>query len=208
MQESTVSDTRICSKCAMSKPLSEFHKDSQGPDGHRTSCKACRSLHMKSHYLAHAELIKSRMTEYRAANPEITAAMEARRYVKHKEKRVLLAIDAVHVRRARILGSRHDEGITVPRLRERDGDACCYCGVTMLFIRAAVGRYDPLKATLEHVAPISRGGLHVWENMKLACRRCNVSKQAKTVEEWLGSAKGVKTWRSKSAEPSRPTADI
>lgn len=208
MQESTCSDMRICSKCATSKPLSEFHKDSRGPGGHRVSCKACRSLHMKGHYLANSESIKARMTDYRAANPEITAAMEARRYVKHKEKRVLLAIDAVHIRRARILGSRHDGGITVLRLRERDGDSCCYCVVTMLFIRAAVGRYDPLKATLEHVDPISRGGLHVWENMKLACRRCNVSKQAKTVEEWLGSAEGVKTWHSKSAALLQPTVDI
>jgi len=163
---------------------------------------------MKGHYEANAESIKTRMTSYRASNPEAVAAMEARRYEKHKEKRVLLAIEGVHVRRARIRGRRHDDGITALRVRKRDGDTCCYCGVTMLFLRATEGRYNPTKATLEHVIPISRGGLHVWENVKLACRRCNVSKQAKTVEEWLGSSEGVKTWTSKSAELSLLTDAI
>ena len=32
-----------CTNCALRKPLHEFHKDEQKPDGHRDTCKACRA---------------------------------------------------------------------------------------------------------------------------------------------------------------------
>ncbi len=31
--------------------------------------------------------------------------------------------------------------------------------------------------------PRSRGGLHVWENVVAACRRCNAKKEDRTPEE-------------------------
>ena len=52
------------------------------------------------------------------------------------------------------------------------GNCCAYCG----------NDADPL--TLEHVAPLSRGGLHVPENLAPACASCNGSKGARTVGEW------------------------
>lgn len=33
-----------------------------------------------------------------------------------------------------------------------------------------------MRATLDHVVPISRGGLHVYENVKAAHWRCNMEK--------------------------------
>ena len=51
----------------------------------------------------------------------------------------------------------------------RDGWACQYCG------RAA--------ENLDHVLPRSRGGLHVWENVVAACRRCNAKKMDRTPQE-------------------------
>lgn len=46
---------------------------------------------------------------------------------------------------------------------------------------------DPLDSTkqLDHVVPISRGGLHVIENAVWACPPCNRQKHAKLVEEWF-----------------------
>ncbi len=45
----------------------------------------------------------------------------------------------------------------------RDGWVCQYCG-------AAAENVD-------HVIPKSRGGLHTWENVVAACRRCNSKKE-------------------------------
>ncbi|MFJ8394374.1 HNH endonuclease [Streptomyces sp. NPDC094144] len=37
---------------------------------------------------------------------------------------------------------------------------------------------------LDHVVPLSRGGSDVESNMVPACAKCNLSKGAKTLEEW------------------------
>lgn len=58
---------------------------------------------------------------------------------------------------------------------ERDGWRCVYCGVAGV----------PLE--LDHVIPKSRGGEHSLENLVAACKPCNSSKGAKTVEEWRRS---------------------
>ena len=51
----------------------------------------------------------------------------------------------------------------------RDGWACQYCGAPA--------------ENLDHVLPRSRGGLHVWENVVAACRRCNAKKMDRTPQE-------------------------
>lgn len=45
----------------------------------------------------------------------------------------------------------------------RDGWQCQYCGSAA--------------ENVDHVIPRSRGGLHVWENVVAACRRCNSRKE-------------------------------
>ncbi len=46
----------------------------------------------------------------------------------------------------------------------RDDNTCQYCGVTAV----------PAELTVDHVVPVSRGGApDSWENVVLACKRCN-----------------------------------
>lgn len=35
--------------------------------------------------------------------------------------------------------------------------------------------------TIDHVIPLSKGGRHVWSNVKLACRNCNSHKEARII---------------------------
>lgn len=86
--------------------------------------------------------------------------------------------------RAQRYGVEYDPTITKAGLRERDGDRCTYCFSVMSFEVSVGNVYVPLRATFEHVIPISRGGSHTWKNMVLACRQCNRRKGARTVEEW------------------------
>jgi len=37
--------------------------------------------------------------------------------------------------------------------------------------------------TMDHVIPRSRGGLHKWENIVCACKKCNAKKANKTLKE-------------------------
>jgi 5-methylcytosine-specific restriction endonuclease McrA len=57
----------------------------------------------------------------------------------------------------------------VRRLRYRYGDNCHWCKEVMIFD----GPDGPLRATIEHVIPLSRGGLDNENNMRLAHKRCN-----------------------------------
>lgn len=44
-----------------------------------------------------------------------------------------------------------------------------------------------IRIELDHVFPRSRGGIDHPDNLAAACKRCNTSKGAKTVEEWKGA---------------------
>lgn len=73
-----------------------------------------------------------------------------------------------------------DKNITLEKLFKRDKGVCYLCGgkcdwndfkiVNGNFI---VGGTYP---TVEHIFPLSRGGLHEWSNVKLACFACNTKK--------------------------------
>jgi 5-methylcytosine-specific restriction endonuclease McrA len=57
---------------------------------------------------------------------------------------------------------------------ERDGNRCAYCGIA---VTAVSGHVD-------HVMPRSRGGSDEPSNLVASCKPCNLSKGARTPEEW------------------------
>lgn len=56
---------------------------------------------------------------------------------------------------------------------ERDRNTCQYCGK----------RFSKPDLTIDHVLPRSRGGRDTWENLVLACVRCNLRKGSRTPDE-------------------------
>ena len=78
-----------------------------------------------------------------------------------------------------------DYSINLDRLIERDGDCCHICG-------GHTDRNDKWLHTdgktiicgnnypsIDHVIPIAKGGLHRWDNVKVAHRLCNSKKRDK-----------------------------
>lgn len=61
-------------------------------------------------------------------------------------------------------------------VRARDGDACVYCDDTE-------GPFH-----LDHRLPWSRGGKHTFENLCVACWRCNLRKGDLTAGEFMGES--------------------
>ena len=41
---------------------------------------------------------------------------------------------------------------------------------------------DPWSATIDHIIPVARGGLHAWDNVRLAHFMCNVLKSDKVMK--------------------------
>lgn len=84
-------------------------------------------------------------------------------------------------RRLRRIKSRlRDADITLEKLYERDGGVCYICGRKCdwcdIVRKSGVAIAGDNYPSIEHVKPISKGGLHTWSNVKLACRKCNSEK--------------------------------
>lgn len=82
-----------------------------------------------------------------------------------------------HYDRARKYGGEYERGITLGKLVERDGLECYLCGRTCDWEDKRWGSYGPDHPTIDHVVPLSKGGGHTWENVKVACGRCNADKR-------------------------------
>jgi hypothetical protein len=61
------------------------------------------------------------------------------------------------------------------QIKARDNYACLLCGVSL--------KSEPhLLLEVDHIMPVSKGGLSISENLQTLCWRCNRSKGAKVVE--------------------------
>ena len=73
-----------------------------------------------------------------------------------------------------------DRDITVAALYERDGGVCHLCGepcdIEDYMIEGTTFIAGESYPSVDHVKPLSRGGLHSWNNVKLAHRSCNRKK--------------------------------
>jgi len=87
----------------------------------------------------------------------------------HAEKIAIEAPSVVRLRCFVRVPYRAHAPLTRRAVFARDGWTCQYCGATA--------------ENLDHVMPRSRGGLHIWENVVAACRRCNAKKEDRTPRE-------------------------
>jgi len=72
-----------------------------------------------------------------------------------------------------------DLSISLSRLYARDNGMCQICGAHLTFSDNYNSDEYP---TIDHIMPLSRGGLHAWNNVQLACRRCNTMKGNKLIQ--------------------------
>ena len=66
------------------------------------------------------------------------------------------------------------------RLAEAQNWKCCWCGCECV----AESNYQN-SATIEHVVPRSLGGSDDWENLAMACNKCNHRRGIKSVDDML-----------------------
>lgn len=70
--------------------------------------------------------------------------------------------------------NRGDRDIHWRPLGERDGWTCHLCRKSVKCVGGTA--HEPFGATVDHLIPIAAGGEHVWSNVALAHRRCNISR--------------------------------
>lgn len=78
-----------------------------------------------------------------------------------------------------------EEGITLHKLYQRDGGRCSICGgmTSWESYRIINGKkcVNGSYPSIDHVMPLSLGGSHTWENVRLACYKCNMIKGARQI---------------------------
>lgn len=103
----------------------------------------------------------------------------AARYIRERERRLAYATEPTRMREAArkrraLKRARTSHVVTArdwTRLKSRYHHKCAYCQLS-----------KPL--TLEHVVPLSMGGLHSIGNILPACATCNSSKRDRFITEW------------------------
>lgn len=61
---------KICSKCKISKPISDFRKRAGSLYGVRADCTACCKIQQKEHYINNREKIIKKVSTYNEKNKE------------------------------------------------------------------------------------------------------------------------------------------
>jgi 5-methylcytosine-specific restriction endonuclease McrA len=128
-------------------------------------CKICRRAHVAKDYETHHAKRVAEKTAWRKANPELHRE-RARRWLKNNREQANLT-SRIKKQRRRAAGT-----LTVADWKlvlEVYGSACLACG-------------DADKVTIDHVVPISHGGLNTIENVQPLCSYCNTSKGARVVD--------------------------
>ena len=93
-----------------------------------------------------------------------------------------------HMRRLRMLGTQvAGEEITLAVLYQRDKGTCHLCRQPVDL--AYKGRHR-LAPSIDHLIPLSKGGVHRWENVALAHFGCNCRKSATRSMETCSCSKG------------------
>lgn len=177
--DSNSSQQKHCYVCQRTLLTSEFHKDKYTKDGLRNQCKSCVKTHNAAFKstVAYKEIAKLRMRQWRAAHTEKSRAWATRWQKEHPAERRRISRAARQRRRARMHNTistlTHQEW--EDRVQEFNGH-CAYC----------LKPFDNLQ--MEHMQPISKGGMHTLDNIIPACRSCNAMKGDRTLLEFISTS--------------------
>lgn len=83
-----------------------------------------------------------------------------------------------HRHRAKKFKVYYESGITIDKIKKRDGNNCLICGCKTL--EKNVSGYHKRNATIGHLTPLSKGGNHTMSNIQLECHECNTKLGATT----------------------------
>jgi hypothetical protein len=146
-----------CTKCGITKPLSDFYKRSDRPSGKHSRCAECFRAEHKTWRIANKKRRAADMAAWRLKNPGRSAVFHKKWQANN--------LDKCRANNAR----RHAAKLrAVPAWAELDKIATVY---------AKAKQYG---FTVDHVVPLQHPlvcGLHVWHNLQLLDESENAKKK-------------------------------
>lgn len=172
-----------CPKCGLTKPIAEWSRNSSEKDGLQNWCKSCLNGYHNERRASDQEFVKrnrERIREWKSDPVNAERNRELNRELSRKWKRDNPEKNREKSRRRRAAKKGNGvEKIDLVALFERDGWVCHLCGES---VDRDLKYPDPGSASHDHVIPLSRGGTHTWNNVKLAHLGCNISKGNKILK--------------------------
>jgi 5-methylcytosine-specific restriction endonuclease McrA len=157
---------KVCRKCHIEKPLTDFYPDKRASDKLGTQCKEC--VHYRC-YVLNQEETHARTHRNWEKNGE--KYKETHRKWEAKNSHVLREVAR---RRDALLRNVTIGEVDYDRVLEQCGMWCHICEQPIL---------PDQKMEFDHVVPISRGGMHIEENIKVSHKVCNRRKKNRLMEE-------------------------
>lgn len=190
--------TKQCSACREEKPLTEFNRHPRGLYRRQGRCRACQRDYNSSpsatatrlrYQKSHPEVFAKNAARYRKAHPEACRISRARWLLRNpgRQSEIVRLSRRRHPETHRAIQARrraHQRGavgtVTAKEwteLKLRHGNRCLGCG-----------RSEPeIRLTMDHVIPISKGGIHTIENIQPLCGSCNSKKGTRSIDFRLTS---------------------
>jgi hypothetical protein len=201
--------TKVCNKCSTTKPVDDFYKNRSKHDGLETICKTCKKVYYsanrstildnkkksykkdsdtkkaynKGYWKENKASLSKKNKQWRQANKEhVKRQMEAYR-VRHKER-----LSARGKVTGKVWRANNKDKIAEKHARRRARIKNQSPPITNLEKSLCTALYwmsrvlsnscnEPFH--VDHIQPISKGGLHVFDNLQILSAEENLSKHTK-----------------------------
>ena len=188
-----IAGTRVCNKCNVSKPLTDYARHPHSKDGRRGICSACYSEWGVKYREVNADQVKARKAAY-AKSPHGRAMQTAgkNRYLAKPEKRkkhnqdimkrvkVRRRVDPAYRQKLMNIAREHylkryGSRIALAALFDSQLGRCAnpYCGVSLKD-----------GCHVDHIMPVALGGDNDLRNLQFLCPDCNFRKNKLHPEDW------------------------
>lgn len=205
----SLSETKICSKCKIAKPILEFGKYSASKDGLRHNCKECRNFKEAEYRASNWEDIYKRKKESRDRNIDSSRASARKYYYKTREKYLeehrekyssdeeFRAIKRLRNKKWRKENPEKNARKTMRRYAKKKGSTsesysyedvlkvwgtnCHICDkpINLSAPRNCRGFDWENGLHVDHVIPINSGGPDILDNVRPAHALCNIKKSCR-----------------------------
>lgn len=183
------SQLKACAACGEDKPVDDFWRSKNRPDGLYPSCKLCankqraqaagsapaakqearlraKQQYDRQRYQERGEEYRERRRLAHAQNPDATFEQVERWNRANPDRRRAILQSYKHRRRAVESGGM--SGAELSAWAKTARKVCYWCG------SKCAKSFE-----VDHYQPLSKGGKHVAENLVIACAKCNRRKSAR-----------------------------
>ena len=175
MNNYTTSITKVCTKCHVEKPLTEFGNEKRTRDGKRADCKECYKKMREKWVKKNPNYFK----EWHEKNPEYRSELYRNNIEREKLTNKRWRIKNKEACRLKSAKRRQLEKELPYHYSVEDwketltyfSHSCCYCG-------------SKENLQQDHFIPAEKGGAYIKSNIVPACYSCNTSKKDRDFEVW------------------------